>query len=324
MASQPQQSTQGGNRRSPAGQRAGDASSGNGDLRRGTLAGALCYVVWGLLPLYWKLLDEVNPFEITCHRIIWCFAVMVLVCALLRQDFVSLLRQRRTWRYLGLAALLITFNWTLYIYTVSIDCIVETALGYYINPLVSILLGVVAFRERLTPLQIAAITLCAGGILFFTVSYGQFPGISLLLALTFGAYGAVKKAAGYPSTQALAVESSMLVIPAALTAVVLAGITGGHGFLGDVQTAHGWTITALLVIAGPMTALPLVLFGKAATSIPLTLLGFLQYISPSIALLVGVFVNGEPFTLAHGVCFGCIWTGLALVGYESVAKGGSR
>lgn len=310
--------------RSSGAHRAGDASSGNGDLRRGTLAGALCYVVWGLLPLYWKLLDEVNPFEITCHRIIWCFAVMVLVCVLLRQDFASLLRQKRTWRYLGPAALLITFNWTLYIYAVSIDCIVETALGYYINPLVSILLGVVAFRERLTPLQIVATVLCTGGILFFTASYGQFPWISLLLAVTFGAYGAVKKAAGYPATQALAVESSMLVIPAALTALVLAGVTGGHGFLGNVQTAHGWTITVLLVIAGPMTALPLVLFGKAATSIPLTLLGFLQYISPTIALLIGVFVNGEPFILAHAMCFGCIWTGLALVGYESVAKSRSK
>lgn len=294
------------------------------DLRLGTLAGALCYVVWGLLPLYWKLLDDVNPFEITCHRIIWCFAVMVLVCALLRQDFVHLLKQRRTWRYLGPAALLITFNWSLYIYAVSIDCIVETALGYYITPLVSILLGMIAFRERLTPLQTAATILCAAGILYFTISYGRFPWISVLLAVTFGAYGAVKKAAGYPSTQALAVESTLLVIPAVLVAVALAFVTGSHGFLGDVSTAHGWTTTALLIIAGPMTALPLVLFGKAATNIPLSLLGFLQYISPTIALLIGVLVNGEPFTLAHGVCFGCIWTGLALVGYESVAKGGSR
>ncbi|MDO4503266.1 MAG: EamA family transporter RarD [Coriobacteriia bacterium] len=302
----------------------GRAQTGERDAaaeqRRGVIAGALCYVVWGLLPLYWKLLSEVNPFEITCHRIIWCFAVMVLVCAVLRQDFVGLLRQRRTWKYLGPAALLITFNWTLYIYAVSIDCIVETALGYYINPLVSILLGVVAFRERLTPLQTAATALCAGGILFFTVSYGQFPWISVLLAVSFGAYGAVKKAAGYPATQALAVESSMLLVPAIAAAFVIAGATGSHAFLADTGSVHGWTITVLLVVAGAMTALPLVLFGKAATSIPLSLLGFLQYISPTIALLIGVFVNGEPFTLAHAVCFGCIWGGLALVGYESVRK----
>ena len=280
--------------------------------RRGIAAGLACYVLWGMFPLYWKLLDDVSPLEVIAHRIIWCFATTVIVCAVARLDLLGLLRQPRAWRYLAPAALIITLNWSVYIYAVDIGHVVETAIGYYINPLVSILLGVVVFHERLTRLQIIAIALCVVGVVFFTANYGQFPWIALVLAFSFGIYGAVKKAAGYPATTALAFESTVMVAPAVVFAIVLANITGTHAFGSDAG------LTALLVLAGPATAIPLILFARAANSIPLSLLGFIQYVSPTIALLTGVFLFGEPFTVAHAVCLGCIWSGLALVTFETV------
>ncbi|MGN0077654.1 MAG: EamA family transporter RarD [Coriobacteriales bacterium] len=286
--------------------------------RRGVVVGALCYVIWGLSPLYWKLLSEVSGVEIIAQRIIWCTVLTVGVCAAARLDLPALLRSRRAWRYLVPASLLVTFNWSLYIFAVCIDKIIETSIGYYINPLVSILLGIVVFRERLTRLQGLAVALCTAGIVFFTFSYGAFPWISVLLALSFGIYGAVKKRAGYPPVQALAMENLLIVGPMIALAIGLALVTGSHAFLGDVSTPHGWAITLLLVGAGAVTAVPLLLFSYAANAIPLSLLGFIQFLSPTLGLLVAVFFNGEPFTLAHGVCLGCIWCGLGLVTAESM------
>ena len=287
-------------------------------LRRGVLAAFLCYVLWGTFPLYWKLLSHVDPFEIIAHRIIWCFVFTVALCALMRLDFLRLLRDRRALRFLIPAALLITVNWGLYVYAVSIDHIVETAIGYYLNPLVSIILGMLVFQERLSRLQTVAVALCAGGICFFTVNYGSFPWIAITLALSFGVYGAIKKKGGYPAVEALAVENTIMVVPALIFAVVLANATGAHGFLASAPDGIDWRTTLLLIGGGAVTAIPLILFAKAANSIPLTLLGFIQYVSPTIALLVGMFANGEPFTLAHAVCFGCIWSGLALVAVDAL------
>ena len=302
-----------------AGQAPSSASS-----RAGILAGIACYAFWGFMPLYWKLLSEVNPFEIICHRVIWCFVFSACICAALKLDFVALLKDPRARRFLVPAALIITVNWSIYVYAVSIDRIVETAIGYYINPLISVLLGVVVFHERLSAAQAVAVALCSAGIAFFTVSYGQFPWIAILLAVTFGVYGAVKKRGGYPAVETIAVENAVATPFAVALAFALAAGSGAHAFLGDVQTAHGWAITTLLVGAGIATAVPLILFAKAANSIPLSLLGFIQYLSPTIALLVGVFVNGEPFTFAHAVCFGCIWSGLALVGIDSLRAARTR
>lgn len=288
--------------------------------RKSTLAGVLCYVFWGIAPIYWTFMDEVNSFEIIGHRIIWCFVMMVIVCAVLKIDFVSLLKDKRAVAYLLPAAILITVNWSVYIYAVSVDRIVETAIGYYINPLVSIVFGIFLFNEKLSKYRIAAICLCAFGVLFFTINYGQFPVFSIVLALSFGAYGAVKKKAGYPATQALAIESTFMLIPSIAICVVTAMITGQHAFASGLDTANGWIMTLLLIGAGPVTAIPLLLFAKAANGIPLSMLGFIQYISPTIALMVGVFFNGEPFTLAHAVCLGSIWCGLALVSFEVVTQ----
>lgn len=282
--------------------------------KNGIAAGVFCYLLWGVMPLYWKLLDNVSPFEVVAQRVIWCFVFTALVCKIAGWNFIPLFKEARARRFLIPASLAITVNWSLYIWAVSIDRIVETAIGYYINPILTIVLGLVVFRERLSPLQWMAVALCCAGIGFFTVNYGQFPWISVLLAVSFAVYGAIKKRGGYPAAETIAVESAYMVPAAIVVCIVLAFATGSHGFLGNVATAQGWTTTLLLVGGGLCTMAPLVLFAKAANDIPLTLLGFLQYISPTCGLLIGIFVNGEPFTFAHGVCFGCIWCGLALVG----------
>lgn len=286
--------------------------------KRGTLAGILCYTIWGLYPFYWRLLDNCASQEIIAHRIIWCFATTVLVCALTRTDFVALLRDARARRFLLPAAAIITVNWSVYIWAVMVGHVVEAAIGYYINPLVSILFGVVFFKEKLTRLQLVAVVLCAAGVVYYTVDYGQFPWISLVLAFSFGAYGAIKKRAGYPALQALATENTFMVVPAIVFSVALAVTTGENHFFADVATFDGWKTTALLLIAGPVTAVPLILFAKAANDIPLSMLGFIQYISPTLVLISGVFFLGETFTFQHGVLLACIWTGIALVSIETL------
>ena len=288
------------------------------DERRGVAAGVFCYLLWGLFPLYWKLLDEVNSFEIIAHRIIWCFATTIIFCVIARLDLPGLLKQRRAWRYLVPAALIITLNWSIYIFAVNIDHVVETAIGYYINPLVSVVLGIVVFRERLSPLKAVAVALCTIGVVFFTVNYGQFPWIAIALALSFGIYGAIKKKGGYPATTAIAFENTVMLLPAILFAIALAHVTGTHAFAANLDTTHGIYLTVLLILGGPATAIPLILFAKAANLIPLSLLGFIQYLSPTLALLTGVFLFGEPFTLAHAVCLGCIWIGIALVTLDTM------
>ena len=286
--------------------------------RKGIAAAFACYALWGTLPLYWKLLAGVDTFEVIAQRIIWCFVITAAVCAAMRLDFVGLLKDARARRFLIPASLLVAVNWGVYIVAVDMGRVVEAAMGYYINPIVSIVLGLAVFKERMSPLQWAAVALCCVGVVAFAVGYGQFPWISLALALTFGAYGAVKKKGGYPAVEAIAVESAFITPAAIVLAVAVAFATGSHGFLGDVGSPEGWGVTLLLVGAGAVTALPLVLFATAANDIPLTWLGFIQYVSPTLSLLLGVFAFGEPFTVAHGVCFGCIWCGLALVGVDAV------
>ena len=297
-----------------------DAGALSPEQKRGVLAAVFCYVLWGCFPLYWKLLGHVDSFEVVAHRIIWCTVATVLTCLVLKVSPIALFKQRRAWKYLVPAALMITVNWSLYIVAVDMNLVIETAIGYYINPLASVLLGVVVFRERLTPIQCIAVAFCAAGIVYFTLGYGRVPWVALVLAFSFGLYGAVKKKAGYPAVQALAFENLVMVLPAIVFAMALAQVTGSHAFAAGLDTASGWMTTLLLVLGGPVTALPLILFARAANAIPLSLLGFIQYLSPTIALITGVFLFGEPFTLAHGVCLGCIWTGLALVSAETMRK----
>ena len=210
-------------------------------------------------------------------------------------------------------------NWSLYIVAMVTNNVVEASLGYYINPLVSIVLGLVVFREKLTPLQIAATVLSAAGVIYFAVNYGSFPWIALVLAFTFGIYGAVKKRGGYPAVPAIAVEG-IVALPFAIVALVVVVIAGQSVFFSLDMSLAAWQTRILLVLTGPITAVPLILFATAANKTPLSLIGFIQYISPTLSLLSGVLVLGEPFTSAHAVCFACIWAGAALVIADAIRK----
>ncbi|MBQ3924462.1 MAG: EamA family transporter RarD, partial [Firmicutes bacterium] len=267
----------------------------SGSEKRGVVTAFMCYLVWGLLPIFWKMIEEVSPYEIIAHRIIWCFVVVMLICLITRQDVASLYRDKRAWRFLAPAAAIITANWSVYIYAVSNYHVIETAIGYYINPLITILLGLIVFRERLSVMQWIAVGLCTAGVVSFTVNYGHFPWISIFLATTFGIYGAIKKKAGYPAIPAIAFENTLMVGPAAVFAVWLAYHTGTHAFASDLGSPHGIYLTVMLIIAGLLTALPLTLFSTAANLIQLSFLGFIQFFSPTLSLLTGVFLYGEPF-----------------------------
>ena len=290
------------------------------DVGRGVLAAAACYCIWGFCPLFWALLGGVGSVEIIGQRIVWALVLTVIACKfILKVDFIALLRDARARRFLIPSGLLVMVNWSLYIVAMVTNTVVEAALGYYINPLVSIVLGLVVFHERLTPLQVAATLLSAAGVVYFTVSYGSFPWIALSLAITFGIYGAVKKRGGYPAVPSIAVEG-IVALPFAIVALVAVAAAGQSVFFSPDMSLAAWQTRILLVLTGPITAVPLILFAMAANKTPLSLIGFIQYISPTISLLSGVLVLGEPFTSAHAVCFACIWIGAALVIADAIRK----
>ena len=266
------------------------------------------------------MLDNVGSIEIIGQRIVWSLVLTVIACKfILKVDFVGLLRDSRARRFLIPSGLLVMVNWSLYIVAMVTNNVVEAALGYYINPLVSIVLGLVVFHEKLTPLQVAATVLSAAGVIYFTVSYGSFPWIALSLAFTFGIYGAVKKRGGYPAVPTIAVEG-IIALPFAIVALVAVAMAGKSAFFSPDMSLEAWRTRLLLVLTGPVTAVPLILFATAANKTPLSLIGFIQYISPTISLLSGVLVLGEPFTSAHAVCFACIWAGAALVIADAIRK----
>ena len=258
---------------------------------------------------------------------IWCFACVIAFCAVTKRDFRSLFRQPRAVKTFIASGVLCTINWTTYVITVNSGNIVESALGYYINPLLSILIGVLFFKEKLSRAQGAATVLAIVGVAFFTISYGQVPVFALILAVSFAAYGAVKKWGGYPSVEGMAVESTFTGMAGLIGLAVGSLLPGIWEMLTPVTAASpmAWTeggavLMALFVLGGFFTWLPLQLFSEAANRIPLTWIGFCQYLSPTLALLIGVFMFGEPFTFAHGVLFGCLWGGIALIALEALIR----
>lgn len=277
-------------------------------LGSGILEAILAYFLWGLLPVYWKALQAVPPTQILAHRIFWSFIFLCVVVTVRREWRLlgQLVRSGRALRYHAMAAALLTVNWLTYIYGVNTGRIVETSLGYYVNPLVSVLLGVVVLHERLARAQWLAVGLAACGVAVFTALVGQLPWIAVVLAATFGLYGLVKKQAQATAVPGLTLETGVVLLPA------LAWICGaevqGKGALG-----HSDALTnTLLVAAGVVTALPLLLFSAAARKVRLSTMGLLQYVSPSCALLLGVLCYHEPFDLARLAGFAMIWVGLGL------------
>jgi chloramphenicol-sensitive protein RarD len=280
----------------------------------GTLYALGAFTLWGLLPVYWKWLSAVPAGETLAHRVFWsavCTTGLLLFIG--RRNFFRLLASPRTRISLIVTGLLIGVNWFTYIYAVNTDRIVESSMGYYINPLISIMLGMVVLKERLNRLQIAALILAAVGVLIVTVNFGRVPWIALMLSSTFALYGLLKKLANLDSLSSLAIET-LLLTPFAL-GFILVGMYRGTAAAGQM----GLGTDMLLIFSGIVTALPLYWFAQGARRIPLSRVGFLQYIAPSLMLLIGVVLYKEPFTTVHAISFGCIWTALVLYSY-SLAK----
>lgn len=274
----------------------------------GTLAAVGAYTLWGLVPVYWPLLDPAQPLEILAHRVVW---TLVFVAGLLvvTRGWPTVWEIAGSARRLGLLAVagtLVAINWGVFIWAVTNGFVLESSLGYFINPLVSVLLGVVLLGERLTPLQLLAVVAAALGVLVIALGYGRLPLVSLALAVSFGLYGLVKKRAGVGAIPSLAVETA-LVAPLAAGYLVRLQVAGSGTFLG-----HGAVQPLLFAGGGVVTAVPLLLFGAAAIRIPLISLGILQYIGPVLQFLLGLFVFGERMTPARWGGFLLVWAALAL------------
>lgn len=266
-----------------------------------------CYVAWGLFPIFWKAVTGVPAVNVLAHRIVWSFIILLVwVLFTNRQTFINYIKQPRLLLRLGLAGFIVSANWGIYIYAVETNHIIEAGLGYYINPLVNVFLGYVFLKERLAPMQKIAVVLALIGVLYFTISYGKFPWLSLGLAASFGLYGLLKKKANLESMPALTIET-MMVFPLALTFLFYTSGTNPATpfFPPSVLTS------LLLVLSGIVTALPLFWFGKAAQVIPLSTMGFIQYICPTLQLLLGIFIYNETFGIEHLICFAFVWSGLA-------------
>ncbi len=277
-------------------------------MTRGIWYAVAAYVSWGLFPIYWKLLAHVPATQLISHRIVWSFVLLVIVIALSRQfgAFRSAVLAPKVLRIYSIAAVLVSVNWLTYVWAVNAGHIVETSLGYFINPLISIVFGVILLGERLRPWQWCAVALAASGVIYLTFDYGRLPWIALTLAVTFALYGLVKKTAPLGSVHGLAFETGLLLIPA-LAYLVFVQTSGSGAFL-----QSGLRTDGLLVGAGIATTVPLLLFASAARRIPLIWVGILQYIAPTIQLLLGVFVFGETLSLHRLAGFGLVWAALAI------------
>jgi chloramphenicol-sensitive protein RarD len=285
-------------------------------MTRGIAAAIVAYALWGILPLYWKALQDVPAFEILCHRTIWSF-VFVLLILTARRQWAWLQRARRNPRLLltfACSACLLGLNWFTYIWAVNAGHIVDTSLGYFVNPLISVLLGVFFLRERLRLWQAIAIGIATAGVLLLTLGYGAFPWIALTLALTFGFYGLLRKTAPLGSLEGLSLEIALLSIPTLAYLVYLE-------WMGTSSFGHAGTTTSLLLaLSGLVTAFPLLMFAYAARQVTLATVGILQYIAPTLQFLLGVFVYGEPFTQTRLIGFAAIWISLLVYSVEGVVR----
>ncbi|TVQ38844.1 MAG: EamA family transporter RarD [Spirochaetaceae bacterium] len=279
----------------------------NAAHRYGTLYAIAAFTLWGLLPLYWRPLDSIPAHEILAHRTLWsCVFASLVLLALGKRGFLGTLAVPALRRAVLTTGLLLGINWFTYILAVNSGRVLQVSMGYYINPLFSILLGRVFLRERLTASQRVAVLFAAAGVVVITLGHGVVPWIALILMGSFGFYGLVKKTVIIDAMTALAIET--LVLTPIAAGYIIHGVIRGSGALGRTGPA----VDALLLGAGAVSAIPLYLFAKGAQRIPLARVGFIQYIAPTLMFLLGVALFGEPFTPVHAVSFGLIWTGLAI------------
>lgn len=285
----------------------------------GVIYAVTAYILWGILPIYWKLVSSVFSIEILANRIVWAFVFTVLIIAVTKQwkELKQMAKDRKQMLYIFIASILITINWGLYIWAVNSGKIVDASLGYYINPLLAVVLGVLIFKEKLSNMTKAGIAIATIGVLIKTVQYGKIPWISLGLAISFGLYGAIKKSVKANSIVGLTLETAMIT-PAAAVYMISRHISG----VGAFET-QGSLVIFLLIGAGAVTAIPLLLFTSGAKRLPLSLLGFTQYISPTISLFIGIFVYHEGFTAVDMIAFCFIWAALAIYSFSQIYLGKS-
>jgi chloramphenicol-sensitive protein RarD len=278
-------------------------------VRAGVLYGIAAYGLWGVFPLYFHLLDDVEPVEVVANRIIWSLLLIAVLLYATRSisRVPAIMRDRRRLALLAGAAILIAVNWGVYIYAVSVDRVIEGALGYFITPLISVAFGMLVFGERLRRAQAVALVLGTVAVIILTSYYGSFPWISLTLAFSFGIYGLLKKLADVPAAEGLAVETILLIIPA-IGAIVAFAWAGTGSFVSD-----GVGMTLLLMAAGPVTAVPLLLFSASVIRVPLTTIGLLQYLTPVLQFLIGWVVEGEPMPAARWAGFALVWCALVVL-----------
>ena len=284
------------------------------EARRGLVLGVTAYALWGAFPLYWPLLEPGGAVEILSHRIVWSAITLAALVLLLRRrpQLRAILADRRVTLLLLVAAVTITSNWTTYIYGVNSGRVVETSLGYFINPLVTVLMGVVVLRERLRPAQWAALAVGFAAVCVLAVDYGRPPWIALVLAFSFGTYGLAKKSADVGAVESLAFETAVLA-PFALGYLVVIGLQG-DGHFGGEGIGHA----LLLVSTGVVTAVPLICFGAAATRVPMVSLGLMQYIAPTLQFVLGLVVFSETMTTGRWIGFTLVWGALVVFTYEAL------
>jgi chloramphenicol-sensitive protein RarD len=288
--------------------------------RRGIGYGLAAYGLWGIVPMFWPLVAEATALELLAQRVVWGLVVaVVLLLATVPRGWWARIGNRRNLAMLALAAVTISINWGLYIWGVNHGHVVETALGYYINPILSILLGVVVLNERLAGVQWAAVGLAALAVVVLTFDYGRPPWIALTLAVSFATYGFLKKKVNGGAVETLTIESAFLLLPALAYLGYLQSV--GRLTFGHLGVSH----TLLLMSTGLITAVPLLFFAAASTRIPLSTLGLVQYVAPTAQFLLGVLYFGEVMSPARWLGFSCVWAALMLLtGYGLVVAGGNR
>jgi chloramphenicol-sensitive protein RarD len=282
-------------------------------MSKGIWNGLAAYAMWGFFPIYWKLLQEVPALQVIGHRISWSFILLIVVILLTRQwkEFRSAALVPNVIGIYALAGVLLSINWLIYVWGVNAGFIIETSLGYFINPLISVLLGVLFLHERLRAVQWVAVGLAGAGVIYLTITYGRPPWIALSLAFSFGIYGFVKKLAPLGSLYGLTLETA-LVFPLALIYLLFVQFAGTGDFL-----SHGPLTDILLIGTGAVTSIPLLMFASAARQIPLTMIGILQYIAPTLQFLIGVFLYHELFDQSRLVGFSLVWLALIIFWVEN-------
>ncbi|WGV58284.1 EamA family transporter RarD [Brevibacillus brevis] len=283
-------------------------------MRQGIIYAIVAYLAWGLLPLYWKLFQAMGAWEILAHRIVWSVIFVAIIIQVTKRwrSMWGAVTGFKMFGALAICSLLISANWLIFIWAVNNNHVMQTSLGYYMNPLITVLLGVLFLKEKMHAGQWFALILAAFGVLFITFQYGEIPWVSLSLALTFAFYSLAKKLVRLEAMVGLAWET-LFVAPIAFGYLLMLQVNGT-----ETMTSLAWWQLLLLTLAGVATALPLYWFAQAATRLPLSVVGFIQYLAPTISLLSAVFLFGEPFTQTHFISFGFIWSALIVFTVSSV------